>query len=232
LLRRRRRRHRDASDRDARRRFALTRLASEKVRRSRIVRAFDRKRGSPVQRGSGTLESSAPLRSRHSPGNLTFFPRGLICNRRMYLRLSFDPRVFLPLLMLGGLTTSLALTARPRGDASGPSLVTPPAPPLMRASPGEELVRPLTSPTVRPEDAKSSKRLAARLDPGVSLSPSRRAPPANLGSIRARFRGGSRPPPCRPPGLRPSPPNRRSSHAGRGWCLSRATIAASSATFA
>ncbi len=68
----------------------------------------------------------------------------------MYLRLSLDPRVLLPLLMLGGLATSLALTARPNAHASS-------------RSPGAS--QPTEAVVIV---AKSAEGLPAFLDPGAS----------------------------------------------------------------
>jgi hypothetical protein len=76
----------------------------------------------------------------------------------MYLRLSFDPRVLLPLVMLGGLATSLALSARPRGAESHPTAETAYAP---RWS------------------AKSAKTLPTVLDPAASLLLAPAPRPAN-----------------------------------------------------
>ena len=71
----------------------------------------------------------------------------------MFLRFGLDPRVLLPLLMLGGLTTSLAFSARP-----GPRL-------------GLGFDRALSS--------KSAERLPALFDPGSSLLPHRAPAPPN-----------------------------------------------------
>jgi len=75
----------------------------------------------------------------------------------MYLRLGLDPRIFLPLLMLGGLATSLALSAEGRGrrggdlGASAPVAVT----------------------------GKSAETLPALLDPAAPLVPHRATLPPN-----------------------------------------------------
>ena len=68
-------------------------------------------------------------------------------NRKMYLRLSLDPRILLPLLMLGGLATSLALSTGPRVK-------------LALHSSGDDFVS---------VNAKSAETLPAVLNPALSL---------------------------------------------------------------
>ncbi len=80
----------------------------------------------------------------------------------MYLRLTLDPRVLLPLLMLGGLATSLALSVGPRGARS---------PRLGRDS---AAVAPAYRETVVVSNAKSAETLPALLNPGASLAPAPR----------------------------------------------------------
>jgi len=75
----------------------------------------------------------------------------------MYLRLTLDPRILLPLLMLGGLAASLTLSVGPRGA-------------LPRASASDSVVV---------SSGKSAETLPALLNPAASLAPVRRAPPPN-----------------------------------------------------
>src|SRR5258708_2199399 len=68
----------------------------------------------------------------------------------MYLRLGVDPRIFLPLVMLGGLATSLALSQGPHR-------------PSVRAS--------AASGMLVGANGKSAETLPALLDPASSLKP-------------------------------------------------------------
>src|SRR5258708_4065270 len=101
----------------------------------------------------------------------------------MYLRLSLDPRVLLPVLMLGGLATSLALSARPHRAESHPS---------------ETAHAPLWS-------AKSAKTLPTALDPGASLAPAPSPRPSNSllvlpdPSVEDHARAVANPSPATPP---------------------------------
>jgi hypothetical protein len=74
----------------------------------------------------------------------------------MYLRLSLDPRILLPLLMLGGFATSVALYQGSRGSVGA-------RPAVFRDEPDLTQVEAL--------DAKPRETLPTLLDPAVSLRP-------------------------------------------------------------
>jgi hypothetical protein len=83
----------------------------------------------------------------------------------MYLRLSLDPRILLPLFMLGGLATSVALYQSSRGAAAARAVVFRDEPDVPPDSPMAD------APKAARPDAKPRETLPTLLDPAASLRP-------------------------------------------------------------